>query len=150
MPECEKILTDCTCGVLGVCGDNGYPYTVPVNYVYHNGKIYFHGAKTGHKFDSIQRCDKVSFCVISQNTPVKEKLTTYYKSVIIFGKAKILSDEKEISDAIKILSVKFNDDENFVNSEIEKGFKALCCFEITPEHISGKQARDLAKNKNQM
>ena len=75
--ETIKILRSGTTGVLGLTGDDGYPYTVPINYVYENGKIYFHGARSGHKYDSIKSHDKVSLCVIEKEDIIKEELTTY-------------------------------------------------------------------------
>ena len=77
-------------GVLAVVGDDGYPYAVPLNYIYLNNKIYFHSAKEGHKVDAIAINNKVSFCVVAKDDVVPEELTTYFKSVIIFGKAKKL------------------------------------------------------------
>ena len=62
--ECEAILAACTNGVLAVSGDDGYPYAVPLSYVYRDNKIFFHCAKTGHKLDAIARNEKVSFCVV--------------------------------------------------------------------------------------
>ena len=52
-------------GVLAVNGDNGYPYAIPINYVYDDDaqKIYFHGARAGHKVDALRACDKVCFTV---------------------------------------------------------------------------------------
>ena len=63
--EALALLQDSRRGVLAVNGDNGYPYAIPVNYYFdkENKKIYFHGAKSGHKIDAIKNCDKVSFCV---------------------------------------------------------------------------------------
>ena len=51
-------------GVLSLIGEDGYPYGLPINqwYCEEDGKIYFHGAKEGHKIDAIKACDKVSFC----------------------------------------------------------------------------------------
>ena len=48
-------------GVLAVNGDDGYPYAIPINYVYDDDaqKIYFHGARVGHKVDALRACDKV-------------------------------------------------------------------------------------------
>ena len=61
-------------GVFAVNGDNGYPYAIPINYIYDadDGKIYFHGAKAGHKIDAIRTCDKVCFTVY-RNETVKEE-----------------------------------------------------------------------------
>lgn len=55
--ECIDILMENTSGVLAVCGDNGYPYAVPLSYVYDNGSLYFHCARSGHKLDAIKTCD---------------------------------------------------------------------------------------------
>ena len=89
----EKILATGLVGVLGVAGDDDYPYTVPVNYAFENGKIYFHSAVNGHKLDGIQRNSKVSFCVIDRDEIVAQELTSYFRSAIAFGQAKIVSDE---------------------------------------------------------
>lgn len=52
-------------GVLAVNGDDGYPFAIPVNYFYNQeqDKIYFHGAKSGHKVDALKKNDKVCFTV---------------------------------------------------------------------------------------
>ena len=52
--ECESILTKTYRGFLSVNGDMGYPYTVPMNFVYDNGHIYFHSALEGHKIDAVR------------------------------------------------------------------------------------------------
>lgn len=59
--ECIEILENEPRGVLAVLGDYDYPYTVPMSHVYVDGKIYFHGAQTGHKKDAVQKHDKVSY-----------------------------------------------------------------------------------------
>ena len=59
--ECEKVLCETKRGVLAVIGDGGYPYCVPVDFVYEDGRIYIHGAAQGHKSDAIAACDKVCF-----------------------------------------------------------------------------------------
>ena len=82
--ETINILNQQYTGILGVLSDDGYPYTIPVNYVYKDNKIYIHGARSGHKIDAIKHCDKVSFCIIDKDELISEKLTTYYRSVIVF------------------------------------------------------------------
>ena len=52
--ECIALLRKAPRGVLAVLGDGGYPYTVPLDFVYDDGKIYFHCAKEGHKLDAIR------------------------------------------------------------------------------------------------
>ena len=138
--EAREILIKGKTGILGVLGDEGYPYTVPINYVYDNEKIYFHGSKHGHKYDAIKKCSKVSFCVVEKDEVIKEELTTYYRSVIIFGKAKILEKEEDIFQAAEIFGLKYNDNKAFLDKEIKRELNVLCCIEITIEHITGKEA----------
>ena len=83
--ESIEILQKATSGVLALLGDNGYPYAVPISYVYADGKIYFHSALSGHKVDAIRSCDKASFCVIEQDDVQPKKYTTFFRSVIAFG-----------------------------------------------------------------
>ena len=145
--ECITILKNSKSGVLAVSGDDGYPYTVPLNFVYADGKIYFHCAKSGHKLDAVRANDKVSFCVIDKNEVDAEKLTTLFKSVVVFGRAKIMSDTEKIKSAMTVFGLKYNNDINAVKKEIERERSGLCCVEITIEHITGKQAIELVKRK---
>jgi nitroimidazol reductase NimA-like FMN-containing flavoprotein (pyridoxamine 5'-phosphate oxidase superfamily) len=62
--QCQQVLYSGKYGTLAVLGDGGYPYAVPLNYVYDGQYIYIHCAKQGHKSDAIKNCDKVSFCVV--------------------------------------------------------------------------------------
>ena len=138
--ECIDILQTAKTAVLGVVGDNGYPYTVRINFVYANDKIYFHGAKNGHKIDAINKCNKVSLCVVDKDDFVEEELTTYFKSVILFGKARILNTDKEIFHAAKVFGLKYNNDVTAAEKEIKREWNALSCIEIKIEHMTGKEA----------
>src|SRR5690606_31956782 len=93
--ECKEILSSCSTGVLGLMGADGYPYAVPLNYVYADGAIYFHCAKDGHKIDCIRNSERVSFCVVQRGNVVPELFATDYRSVIVFGRAMIVSDDVE-------------------------------------------------------
>lgn len=141
--EAQKILKQGKTGILGVLGEEGYPYTVPINYVYADGKIYFHSAKAGHKRDAIQKCNKVSLCVIEKDDIIPEKLTTAFRSVILFGRARILETEEEIFHAAEILSLKYYDNKKEVDEAIRKEWNALSCIEITIEHMTGKAGKEL-------
>lgn len=145
--QCLDILKRAKTATLALDGDDGYPYSVPINFVYEDGKIYFHGAKEGHKIDAIKNNPKVSMSIIDQEDVIEEELTTYFKSVILFGKARILQDEDEIYHAIETLGLKYTEDDIAVRKEINKEWDILCCVEITIEHLSGKQAIELV-NKN--
>lgn len=140
-----KVLQDGTSGVLALLGDDDYPYALPINYVFHEGKIYFHSAKSGHKIDAIRGHDKVSFCVTDYEEIVPEKYTAYFRSVIAFGKIRILEKEDEIRHAIEVLAERFfPEDETGRREEIERSWDRLCMIELSVEHMTGKQAIELS------
>ena len=143
LSESIEILEKGKTGVLAVLGDNGYPYAVPLNYVYENGKIYFHCAKAGHKISALQNCEKVSFCVIDKDDVSAEEITTYFRSVIVFGKAEILTEKEDIMKAARILGLKYCKNADFIDREIQRFMNTLCCVEISVEHMTGKQAKEL-------
>lgn len=147
--ECIDILQTNTSGVLAVSGDGGYPYAVPISYVYDGGALYFHCAKTGHKIDAIKSCDKVSFCIVDQDQVVPEEYTTRYRSVILFGRASILEQEEEIRRAVEKLAVKYHptDSKEHRDAEIGRSLQALCIVKIEIEHMTGKEAIELTKNR---
>lgn len=143
------ILEKMTSGVLALHGDDGYPYAVPVSYVYAKGRIYFHSATQGHKIDAIARDRKVSFCVVERDEIVPPKFTTYFRSVIVFGKARLLTDEKEKRAALLLLAAKYSPGEPGLQAEIDKGFNRLDMVEIAVEHITGKEAIELASHRKE-
>lgn len=143
--EVERILEQGTYCILGVIGDGGYPYTVPVNYAYKNEKIIFHCAKAGHKVDALRNCNQVSACVVANDDVIGEKLTTAFSSVIVFGKARILENRDEIIDALITIGTKFSTDRPHIEHEAESSLDRVCCVEIDIEHIAGKEGLELKK-----
>ena len=149
--ECEFILKVATSGVLALEGDDGYPYAVPLSYVYDGEKIYFHCAKEGHKIDAIKRNCKASFCVIERDDVNPEEYTTYYKSVVVFGKIRIIEDEKEKQAAAEKIGRRYapNGDDKVMESEIKGAWNALTMLEMTIDHVTGKEAKELMKRRNE-
>lgn len=147
--DTADVLGRCTNGVLACLGDESYPYAVPLSYVHLNDKIYFHSAKVGHKIDAIMRNPKVSFSIIDEDTIVSEKYTTYFRSVIVFGKARI-AEEDERLEAFQALVEKYSGDqpEEAKHKEIA-GCTQAYVIAIDIEHITGKEAIEYAKAKRQ-
>lgn len=143
--ESVAILERMTNGTLALAGDDGYPYAVPVSYVYGDGKIYFHSALHGHKVDAIERCDKVSFCVVERDDVKPGEFTTYYRSVILFGRARIVTDETEKLAGLHLLAAKYSPGEAGTDAEISRGFNHLHLIEVAIEHLTGKESIELVR-----
>ena len=140
--ECMEILTNEPRGVLALLGDDDYPYALPMSHVYVDGKIYFHGAMEGHKNDAVKRCDKVSYCVMDKGFRKDGDWWYTFKSVIVFGKIRILTDKNEKIDKLTYLGDKFFPTHEETVSEINRMLDRTEVFEITIEHMSGKLVRE--------
>ena len=147
--ESVCILQKATSGTLALLGDNGYPYAVPISYVYHEGKLYFHSALAGHKVDAIRQCDKTSFCVIEQDDVQPKKYTTFFRSVIAFGRIHIIEDEAEKLSTARMLGNRYNpNDDESLKKEIESGLSRMLMIRFDIEHLTGKEAIELVKQRS--
>lgn len=148
--ECEAVLRRGTSGVLAVTGDGGWPYAVPLSYAYAEGKLLFHCAKEGHKLDALRRDGRASFCVIDQDQVIPEKYTTAYRSVIAFGTVRILEDGAELREAAEVLGRRYypGGTAEELEAEVSGTMARLRALEMTVEHITGKEARELTEERN--
>ena len=147
--ESISILEKATSGTLALLGDNGYPYAVPISYVYSEGKLFFHSALSGHKVDAIRNCDKASFCVIEQDEVKPEKYTTFFRSVIAFGRIHIIEDETEKLAIARLLGNRYNpNDDESLQKEIENGLARMLAIRFDIEHLTGKEAIELVRMRN--
>ena len=137
--DAVQIISEGSNGVLSVIGDDGYPYGVPVSYVYKDNKIYFHCASVGHKLDAIKAEPKVSFTVVGADNIAPEKFTTSYKSVIVFGKARVADTDEEKMAALKIIANKYSGDFPAEGmAYIEKFWEKTTVVVIEIEHMTAK------------
>ena len=114
--KCIEILKNEWRGVLALLGDDGYPYTVPMDFYYDesDGKIYFHGAKEGYKIDAIKANPKASFCVMDRGFKKEGDWALHIKSVIAFGKISLITDIEKAEEICIRLVQKFTDDQEFL------------------------------------
>ncbi len=138
--ECITVLRRQKRGVLSVQGDDGYPYGLPIDHWYceEDGHLYFHSGIKGHKTDALRRCSKVSFCVWDEGFLREGDWALNIRSVIIFGRARLVEDYDRAMEISRQLSLKFTDDMDYIETEIRRDGKATAVYEIIPEHITGK------------
>ncbi len=131
-------------GVLAVNGDEGYPYAIPINYLYdeENNRIIFHGAKAGHKVDSLKKNDKICFTVYGNETIKEESWAPYLQSVVIFGKCHLVENKDDAISMLKKFALKYYPNVEMVNKEIEFSGRGVQMFEIEIEHMSGKEVQE--------
>lgn len=144
---CVEILERGTSGVLALAGDGGWPYAVPLSYAFDGEKLYFHCAREGHKLDAIRREARASFCVVDRDDVKPAEYTSYFRSVIIFGRVRVLEDEAQKRAAIELLARRYFPEDSAENRRraIEREWAGLCMLEMDIEHMSGKEAKELAQ-----
>ena len=110
--ECKEILKNEKCRVLSLLGDDGYPYGLPLSHFYNEeaNKIYFHSAKEGNKIDAIKNYDKAILCVYDSGYRKEGDWALNIKSVIVFGKIRLVTDESLVREICTKLTQKFTDD----------------------------------------
>ncbi|MBR1736895.1 MAG: pyridoxamine 5'-phosphate oxidase family protein [Firmicutes bacterium] len=142
--ECIRLLKSERRGVLAVIGDHDYPYAVPVNFYSDEDdkRIYIHGAKEGHKIDSIRNCEKVCFTVYDEGTKKDGDWAYYVTSVIVMGKAELVEDDKLTYDKTKAIGLKYYPNKEDVDKELEKHISRVQLISVNIEHISGKLVRE--------
>ena len=131
-------------GVLAVNGDDGYPYAIPINYLYdeENEKIIFHGAKAGHKVDALKKNDKICFTVFGNEVVKEEAWAPFLQSVVVFGRCHLVESQEDAIALVKKFAAKYYPNMDMVNEEAASSGRAVQMFEIQIEHLSGKEVQE--------
>lgn len=137
--KAQKILSEGEYGTLSTIGENGYPYGIPMNYVYMNNKIYLHCAKEGKKLENIRYNNKVSFTVVGDYQLKPAAFTSSYKSIIAIGKANFVEGEEK-KEVLQEFILKFSPGFKKKGFKyIDKGIEKTTIIEIVIEDLKGKR-----------
>ena len=140
--ECLEILRTAPRGVLSVLGDGGYPYGVPMNFVYEDGTVYFHCATEGHKLDALRRCAKASFCVLSEPHRNEGEWWNCFTSVICFGTVREISDPAEHDRLLRLLGSKYFPQGYDIDADMARNAPRALVLALAVDHITGKRIRE--------
>lgn len=136
--DCIRLLKTEPRGVLSVFGEDGYPYGIPMNFVYHEGRLYFHCAAEGHKIDAIKNNNRVSFCVLDKGYRREGEWALNINSVVIFGTILFVGDKDRKIETLRLLGNKYDPSPEHVEREIEKYIDRVCMLELQIDHMTGK------------
>ena len=134
-----------TVGHLATFDPSGYPYIVPLNYVYYQGKIYFHCALEGRKLDNLAANNRVCFEVSRLDkkvfAPLPCKCSTRYTSALVFGTAGIVTDLERKMEILNALTGTYAEGQPFPAIEAAAAVR-VNVVEITIDQIHGKRNVD--------
>lgn len=142
--DAKNLLTNNKRGVLSLNGDGGYPYAFPINFYYEKSenKIYFHGAKKGHKIDSMLDNPKACFTTYDDGILSEDGWSYYVSSAVVFGKMELVDDEKIALEKVRKLSAKYYPNAQLIDDAVKESFAAVQIFALNIEHISGKRVNE--------
>lgn len=134
-------------GHLATCTAAGTPYITPLNYMYHQGNIYFHCAHVGLKLDNIRVNNQVCFEVSRIDKAVTGDLacqySTRYTSVLLFGCAHIVTDPFRKTELLNIFTERFAEGRSFPPIDHEAA-SYVTVVEIVIDRMHGKSNVDPA------
>lgn len=138
--NCIALLKDSKRAILSMNGDDNYPYSIPINFIYEEttNKIYIHCALEGYKIDCINNNDKICFVVCDNGYKNDDEWAYKVNSVIIFGRAKIILDKEIVYDKLTMIGKKYYPVEIDVENEATNSLSRAQIIEINIEHMSGK------------
>ncbi len=64
-------------------------------------KIYFHGARAGHKVDALRANDKICFTVYGNETIKEEAWAPFMQSVVVFGRCHLMEAGEKSNGVLK-------------------------------------------------
>lgn len=136
----KEVLKKAPRGVLALNGDDGYPYGLPLNYVYDedNNVLYFHGTKTGYKIDCIEKSPKASFTALLEEGVSDDGWSKNVSSVVAYGLLEEIEDSDFARDALVKLAQKYYPSENLIEENIKANFKNTKMLAFHINYMTGK------------
>lgn len=140
----KEVLKKAPRGVLALNGDDGYPYGLPLNYVYDedNNALYFHGTKTGYKIDCIEKSPKASFTAILEEGVSDDGWSKNVSSVVAYGLLEEIEDSDFARDALEKLAQKYYPSEDLVEENIKANFKNTKILAFHIYYMTGKRVNE--------
>ena len=144
LEEAKSLLIKNKRGVISLNGEEGYPYSIPINYFYdeEENKIYFHGAKTGYKVDCIKNNNKASFVTYGDEELSDNGWSYYLKSVVVFGKIEIVEDRELAAKKLRELAVKYYPSLSEVDAVMERSFDNALVYYLDTKHMTCKKVHE--------
>jgi nitroimidazol reductase NimA-like FMN-containing flavoprotein (pyridoxamine 5'-phosphate oxidase superfamily) len=150
--EMERLLAEADHGYLGIATPDGWPSVVPLNFVYVDGRVYFHGAGEGEKMESLAAGPRVTFTVAEGFSIVPSYFrdprlacpaTQYYKCVMLRGRARVVADAAEKARALQAMMEKLQPEGGHEpisadNPLYRKSLKTTAVVAIEVERMTGK------------
>ena len=133
------------CGRLGTVGADGYPYVVPLLYVYMDGRLYVHNTRAvGHLRLNVDNDPRVCFEVDEAGAVFPYgrfecDTSVSYRSVVVFGRIRVTEEPEEKARFCTELMRKYADPMWDRPKEFYPRLDQITVYVIEIERLTGKQ-----------
>ena len=140
----REMMSHAFAGRLATVGPDGWPYIVPLLYVWMNGEIWVHNSRAhGHFRGNVEHEPRVCFEVdapgeVFPNGPAECDTTVAYRSVVAFGRIRIVEDQAEKKAFFDALMKKYADPKWDRPKGIYPRLEQVSVYAIAVERITGK------------
>lgn len=144
LEEAKSLLIKNKRGVLSLNGEDGYPYALPIIFLYdeEENKIYFHGAKSGYKFDCIEKNNKACFVTYGDQELSENGWSYYLKSLVAFGEIEIIEDRDLAAKKLIELASRYYPSMSEINGVMERSFKNALVYSLNIQHMTCKRVHE--------
>ena len=144
----KEFLNEEHVGRISTIDVNGYPQTIPMNFVFLNDAVYMHSHPRGEKIENFKRNDKAGFEVDREleflpsyfEDPNNASLAdTLYISIVMKGTASLVTDKEEKTLALNGLMKKYQPEGGYdpITSDM-RVLDGVAVIKITPKILQGK------------
>lgn len=141
--DINQILEKGEYGIFSTIGEEGFPYGLPLSYVWDGTAIYFHCFLEGLKLENLRKNNKCCVTVVGDTKVLPKEFTTEYESVIVFGEGSLVEDEEEKLASLMKLSEKYSMEAiDAAPAFIEKFLPKTKVIKVTPVHVTGKTSKE--------
>jgi len=147
----EEVLKSAEIGHLAFNGPDGWPRVSALNYAY-DGRILWHGAVAGERFESLKKDPRASFFAVSLQTYLPSYFlfeedasgsSVAFKSVTVRGQCQFIENPEEKCAVLNLLMEKYQPEGRYrrLSPEDEmykKVLRATGVFALVPETMAGK------------
>jgi len=150
--DLEAVLARAEWGTLGLVSGHGAPVLVPLNFVFHEGRIFFHGAKAGEKYGLLQASPQASFLVVEAYSQIPSyafdpvnacPATQFFQSVLVRGPVELVQDPVVKAGALEALMKKLQPEGGYEpiradSPTYEASLRGVAVFMLTCVKMTGK------------
>ena len=146
----KEVLDKAEIGYLAFNGPDGWPRVTPLNFIF-DGRILWHGAVGGERFECLKRDPRATFMAVSLQRYIPSHFisesaanaSVAFKSVSARGRCMIVEDPEERCAILNKLMDKYQPEGKYVpltpeNPLYTKVLKGTGVFAFSPEEITGK------------